>query len=139
MVAEFSYSNKVYNSLLFLGNLLQMPSSHQLSLASQLARLRPTVMPGMAQDISNPGASLAAAAAAASLGLPFSLSHHHGLSLSNLGLGLHGMLPTPERQGVMAGFGMTTPQPQVRPTQHFVLTKVLFSFSFLFAPCTVDQ
>ncbi len=95
-----------------------MPSSHQLTLASQLARLRPTVMPGMAQDISGPGASLAAAAAAASLGLPFSLPHHHGLSISNLGLGLHGMLPTPERQGVMAGFGMTTPQPQLNSTTY---------------------
>ena len=92
-----------------------MPSSHQLTLASQLARLRPTIMPGLGQDVAGPGASLAAAAAAASLGLPFSLSHHHGLSLSNLGLGLPGMVPNPERQGIMAGFGMTTPQIQVCP------------------------
>ncbi|XP_038062703.1 uncharacterized protein LOC119733188 [Patiria miniata] len=92
-------------------NMLPMPSSHQLTLASQLARLRPGMMPNLgAQDLAGQGASLAAAAAAASLGLPFGLPHPHGLPLHSLGLGLGGMAPNADRQGIMAGFGVTTQQ-----------------------------
>ncbi|XP_022109373.1 uncharacterized protein LOC110989353 [Acanthaster planci] len=98
-----------------VANMLPMPSAHQLTLASQLARLRPGMMPGLGgQDLAGPGASLAAAAAAASLGLPFGLPHPHGLPLPTLGLGLQGMAPNPDRQGIMAGFGITTQQQQTQ-------------------------